>query len=115
MATLEERWKALGSPWRPGMLAYTPEGTRVGRVVERLRTGGVRLEGGGNVGWRCVPHWTDDATRGALLGLVRERWPGAWWGVRNTGWGVYAPNVGRIGEGDTEAEALIAALECANG
>ena len=64
-----------GWRWMPGMLAQTPEGTRVGRVVERLRTGGVRLAGGGDVGWRCVPDLTDDLTRLGLITLVQEAHP----------------------------------------
>ena len=109
--------------WLPGMLAQTPEGTRVGRVVERLRTGGVRMAGGGNVGWRCVPDLDDPATIGCLLALVREAWgDDRISSVANTIYDTrmilipetalpYGERV--IGCAATEAEALVAALEAA--
>ena len=66
------------------------------------------------------PDFDDDPTKGALLGLVRE----AWGQVATTcllfdgGWRVYGDDgpddVPRtLGEGATEAEALVAALEAA--
>ena len=60
--------------WLPGMLAQTPKGARVGRVVKRIRTGGVRLQGGGNVPMWCCPDFADPGTLGALLALIREAW-----------------------------------------
>jgi hypothetical protein len=75
---VDTQWRELvlsgQAEWAPGMLAMTRWRVRVGRVVSRIRFGGVRLCGGGNVGWGCVPHWDDPATRGALLGQVRERY-----------------------------------------
>lgn len=60
--------------WMPGMLAQTPKGARVGRVVKRIRTGGVRLQRGGDVPLWCCPDLADPGTLGALLALVREAW-----------------------------------------
>jgi hypothetical protein len=61
----------------------------------------------------AVPDWNDPATLGCLLGQVRKRWddpaahavPG-WVAAAGLWWGQY-------GTGDTEAEALLAALEAA--
>ena len=64
-----------------------------------------------------LPDLTDPATVGALLALVREAWkdPHLHVGRRIAGWGVWTsestPLPQCVGKGDTEAEALIAALE----
>ena len=122
-STLDERWRALGSPWRPGM---------------RSGCGWLCL-GSAGMGWywwsplpptmrrteasaigNRLPLWTDHGTLGALLGLVRERYGDphlvvlpVFEGRRLSCWAcVYskAPP-GFPANGDTEAEALIAALE----
>lgn len=120
MGELAKRTVACkGWRWLPGMLAQTPEGTRVGRIVERIRTGGVRMAGGGNVGWRCVPDLTDPPTLGGLLSLVREAWDCPYLSVVGTAedWRIDAMD-GPIGVRDlhsytSEAAALVAALEAA--
>ena len=144
MPTLDERWKALGSPWRPGMLDEHTD-SRCDHLCEvtHLPVLPVFFEvaefwPGGSMAcsWQPVglhkrsrPDWTDPATLGALLGLVRERYgdpslhlycvdesrPPRWnWGDDGLAapisdfpaveWGAFA----------TEAEALIAALEAAD-
>jgi hypothetical protein len=66
-----------------------------------------------------VPDLTDPATLGCLLALVREAWgdPHLHVGRRIAGWGVWTsestPLPQCVGKGDTEAEALVAALEAA--
>jgi hypothetical protein len=69
----------------------------------------------------ALPDITDPATLGCLLALVREAWgmptgiivsyssDEGLWGVSWCG----ATHGGWCGRGDTEAEALVAALECA--
>jgi hypothetical protein len=74
------------------------------------------VAGGGDVGWRCVPDLSDPATVvGCLLALVREAWgdPAAH-AVPDGDWHVYGdmPET-EYGTGDTEAAALVAALEAA--
>jgi hypothetical protein len=110
--TLDDRWRALEEQGRarylPGML--TRDG---GRTLDTL-----------TCDWG-PPVWSDPATLGCLLGLVREAWgdPGActfrdhgpgdddtWVWVCHTwgdGLGLFAHH------GPTEAEALLAALEAA--
>jgi hypothetical protein len=67
-----------------------------------------------------VPDLSDPATMGCLLALVREAWPNACtmhvstgWAVWTDGWAVWTDP--RLGIGPTEAEALVAALEAAEG
>jgi len=101
--------------WRqlPGMLALPSEGmistpVRLTEESDWPHDVGLRL-----------PDLTDPATVGCLLALVREAWGTAiivsysyddglwetmWEGATAAGW---------CGRGDTEAEALVAALECA--
>jgi len=116
---LDEKWRELveagRAEWAPGMR------DRVGGwrwSVSSFIMQGLRIPGVGN----CiegvpdpVPDWTDPATLGALLGQVRKRWndpaahlvPDGDWHVRgDLPWTQY-------GTGDTEAEALLAALEAA--
>jgi hypothetical protein len=103
---LEAKWRQLlreyRAYWSPGMLNGND---------------GTRYIAGEQWAWDD-PHWpdlTDPATLGALLGQVRERWkdpaahavPDGDWHVRgDLPWAQY-------GTGDTEAEALLAALEAA--
>ena len=135
IGSLDERWKALGSPWRPGMLDEHTD-SRCDHLCEvtHLPVLPVFFEvaefwPGGSMAcsWHPVglhkrsrPDWTDPATLGALLGLVRERW-GDWSIVPVPGFGAWG--LGRLCSGGlfslgcvgaTEAEALIAALEAAD-
>jgi len=57
-----------GWRWMPGMLACS--GSWSERVVERKRTGGARLSGGGDVGCSCCPDPDDPATEGCLWALL---------------------------------------------
>ena len=59
-----------GWRWMPGMLAC--HGSWSARVVERKRTGGARLSGGGDVGHGCWPDPDDSATAGCLLALLSD-------------------------------------------
>ena len=117
-STLNERWRALGSPWRPGM--RDSDGSFILNVdASGLYTSEQEWDGE-NCFWRhpfteCAPDWTDPATLGALLGLVRERYGDphlvvlpVFEGRRLSCWAcVYskAPP-GFPANGDTEAEAL---------
>lgn len=111
----------------PGMLAFCPDGTN---DPVRLCFGTKAARMGTNDSWvrpsyivsHELPDLTDPATVGCLLALVREAcskpavtmfW-GDYWQV------VYASKVEdgcadneHLGSGDTEAEALVAALEAA--
>lgn len=111
--------------WSPGMLAIVPPANN-GATGYTIRI----TEGTGPVNSaRAFPDLADAATIGALLGLVREAWPGCyaepngapeWDGIiereRDSWWRVYG--FGRIprplGYGPTEAAALVAALEAAS-
>ena len=120
-AELNEKWRELVAAgrawWSTGMLG--PDGFRVLTVRQDSRGFQVVSRG---CGWTApslqsdfVPDWSDDATIGALLGQVRARWkdpathlvPDGDWHVRgDLPWAQY-------GTGDTEAEALLRALEAA--
>lgn len=140
MSTLNERAaKALAGRWRRGMWAYTPGddnppedgGYLIAGVDEQGRPliefdwyGGMKRP----VRDGAVPDMSDAATRGAFLDVVREAWgkPDAvvlcgdsdWLAVRNGGAyarlcrGVEKPG-DIMARADTEAEALVAALEAA--
>lgn len=58
-----------GWRWMPGTLARHGNAWSV-RTVERKRTGGVRLDGGGDTGAGCWPNPDDPATAGCLLALL---------------------------------------------
>jgi len=89
-----------------------------------VTTGGVRLVDGEYCATRLpslLPNLTDPATLGCVLALVREAWGKADayvmpWDDDDGGWTVCVLDAGRcrnVSEGDTEAEALVAALEAA--
>jgi hypothetical protein len=69
----------------------------------------------------CLPDLTDSATLGCLLALVREAWGAPYaqvspiiWDDGRGGWVFYVNDVDdREFHDDTEAEALVAALEAA--
>jgi hypothetical protein len=121
-----------GWRWMPGML--TTQGERV--VGESREAWGTRLwvsllgaDSAGGVFVRsfcdssgsCLPDLTDPATRGSLLALVREAWGdsemhmalGAKGWVWLTGESRVYDVVIPINAGETEDEALVAALEAA--
>jgi hypothetical protein len=58
-----------------------------------------------------IPDLTDPATLGCLLALVREQYQDATTQIDSGRWWVAAYNGAPIAHGDTEAEALVAALE----
>lgn len=123
-----------GWRWMPGMLVRTSasamriDGADVdGRPVRREDEG----EGGGNecyAGWRSqevLPDFTDPATRGCLLQLVREAWEDPGISVRGmlqvdgdyhwyiVGGRAHGDVFYRQGTHGTEPAALVAALEAA--
>jgi len=121
MSELDAKWlelvKAGRAEWMPGMLdqaGYTFLNSADGSLWDEPR-----WDYGWGWAWLPVegrlPNWSDPATLGALLGQVRARWkdpathavPDGDWHVRgDLPWAQY-------GTGDTEAEALLAALEAA--
>lgn len=139
--TLLDLWRrcvAAGYGWRPGMLAIA--GERSARRILESGSGYViwiaEPTSGEWVEGDCdglAPDFTDPATLGCLLGMVRRAWggqhvpmwaahcDGGWsvWRMAATGWGADA--VGGTAEidgvrqwtschGATEAEALLRAL-----
>lgn len=106
-----------GWRWMPGMLVQTAEG-QSWRLDECD-------EWAGQPPVFAFPEWfpdlTDPATLGCLLARVREAWGDEHLhiGRRIAGWGVWTsastPMPQCVGKGDTEAEALVAALEAAEG
>jgi len=122
---LDEKWAELvangRAKWMPGMRAIDSDG-QAARVVQA--TGAAVLEDKeSRSGFRSptCPDWSDDATLGALLGQVRERWNDPymvaefWRGPRI--WTCKSGRVHFVGvhgpRGKTEAAALLAALEAA--
>lgn len=142
MVDLDERWRKLLEEgkvrWLAGMQGVGSRGC-LGRVYHesmqrvgeppRLNgmeyiwgAGGVSL---GEIRSRIVPNWCDPATLGCLLALVREAWGDPALSVtaghtkdRRVEWEVEHPHPDSLPEAlwtyfDTEAEALVAALEAA--
>jgi hypothetical protein len=112
-----------GWRWMPGML--TDDGTT---VCSQSDDGYLLIAGseGSCVSWWPIgghlPDLTDPATVGCLLALVREAYEDDFIGLEYDAplgkWGAYAAEKGvwstRLrGEGNTEAEALVVALEAA--
>ena len=131
MPTLDERWRALGGPWRPGMrVGYTFKDTpgivfwdRVLDDCATLAKSNLNLEEDTDpaqvpnpISLVCFAQ-DDHGTLGTLLGLVRERYGdwsivpvpgiGAWGLGRLCSGGLFSLGVA----GATEAEVYIAALE----
>lgn len=105
--------------WRymPGMLLT--DGTRLSKYDGRLRWTGFR--GGSKVHvFAGIPDFTDPATLGCLLALVREAWGepllsvawagGRWYVVQRI---LRSVDALRWIDAATEAEALVAAMEAA--
>jgi hypothetical protein len=110
---LDEKWlelvKAGKAEWMPGMLAciYRDDGSLMGSNRH------------GKPGPGFFPDWTDPATLGCLLAMVREAWGdsyiyfGSSLSTKRKRWSWVMGGGDCIGQGDTEAEALLAALEAA--
>lgn len=106
---------ALGLPvWRPGMLAILAPGAPSARIVGHGIDDMDALDRSG-----AVPDFADPATLGCLLAVVREVWK---WPTLSTSWsfvplrpGVdwFVTRIHADAYGETEADALIAALEAA--
>ena len=122
---LDEKWRDLvadgKAKWMPGMLG--PDGFRILTVRQDSR--GFQLVSRG-CGWTApslqsdfLPDWTDPATLGCLLALVREAWGdsdiyfGSSLSTKRKRWSWVMGGGDCIGQGDTEAEALLATLEAA--
>lgn len=118
--TLAARYRAacaaLGLPvWRPGMLST--HGARVLGAGLWASQSGVTFADE-NIGEE--PDFTDPATLGCLLAAVREAWldegvhaKPAYWPAEGARWLALPPGGYAHGYGETEADALIAALEAA--
>ena len=99
-----------GWRWMPGMLACS--GSWSERVVERKRTGGARLSGGGDVGCSCWPDPDDPATEGCMLELLGAHAVDVVCPAANGGrWAVSVSGPHHIGIGSTLGRACIAAAE----
>ena len=155
MNYLNDLWRQCGSPWAPGMLAlqdayfvtlvdagWCDEGGNVHATRPRWRRRLLgpdeeyhepeewppRWHGGGGGSGAATPDWSDAATVGCLLGMVREEWgeptasaqltPNGEWGVwfRTGEWcysTIYESSRSRrrgLIDATTEAEALLRAL-----
>ena len=110
--TLEEIMPpAITLGWDAARVLHADEGeaVRVCTVLGKIR----------DIHATALPDLSDPCTLGALLALVREAWgdPHLHVGRRIAGWGVWTsqstPLPECVGKGDTEPEALVAALEAA--
>lgn len=103
---LNKYWK-----WMPGMqVIVVADSNEFKGYTYRI------TEGTGPVNSvRAYPDLTDPATLGCLLHLVRLAWNDVYIGTEGgpEGWAVEIPNIDHRYEGDTEAEALIEALDAA--
>lgn len=123
MSDLNAKWlelvKAGKAEWAPGMLG--PDGFRV--LTARQDSRGFQVVSRG-AGWTApsyqsdfLPDWADPATLGCLLAMVRAAWGdddiyfGSSLSIKRKRWSWVMGGGDRIGQGDTEAEALLAALE----
>ena len=103
-----------GWRWMPGMLPL--DGTGFSNRILRVRDDGMPIDGHGALP-DALPDLTDPCTVGGLLALVRVAWGDEHLhvGRRIAGWGVWTsastPLPQCVGKGDTEAGALVVALE----
>jgi hypothetical protein len=101
--------------WAPGMrwLRWAPGTARHLQIAGRVPDGPDMHDYDRE---HVVPDFTDPATVGVLLAAVREAWASPTLFVRPTasGWTVMrGRGMGKLSDGETEADALIAALEAA--
>lgn len=111
-----------GWRWMPGMLARAIDSGHEARITKVYGHGSAEVvDREGRSEWglsEAAPDLDDPATLGCLLALVREAWsaPQTYVSITECDWAIcWVPIAGgghRI-EGDTEAEALVAALEAA--
>ncbi len=119
---LDEKWLDLMNDmkvrWVPGM--QDDEGSMYvgcGNWAEIQDFAGFVFTGGSE---NPIPDWGHPATLGCLLALVREAWGdddiyfGSSLSFKRKRWSWVMGGGDRIGQGDTEAEALLAALEAAS-
>ena len=106
---------AKGWKWLPGMLES--KGLRILRVAPDgyAFAWNQTYHHGWTLGSEALPDLGDAATRGCLLELVRMAWRNATLHARpdGDGWCVWSANMPGAFLFDSEAEALIAALEAA--
>jgi hypothetical protein len=101
--------------WAPGMrwLRWAPGTARHLQIAGRVPDGPDMHDYDRE---HVVPDFTDPATVGVLLAAVREAWASPTLFVRPTasGWTVMrGRGMGKLSDGETEADALVAALEAA--
>mgnify|MGYP003125122182 CR=1 FL=1 len=124
MSDLNAKWRELvkagKAEWRPGMSGQLPD-NRFIRVANDLAPywGGAGVRLGDTVPEDTLPEWDDPATLGCLLAMVRAAWGdddiyfGSSLSFKRKRWSWVKGGGEHIGQGDTEAEALLAALEAA--